>query len=149
MTAPEPYNDAFLISIARRATQCLDPDDSPNEEATIYTALGVSIFRNWLSYSDSPSESTGEIVGVCYRELVRELTPQRLKCAQQLDHLDAAPYVALVLDILGSCAVKMSPVTGTGTMRPDLRDKFDEIEEFILEEYNADRVLELKAATVH
>ncbi len=53
---------------------------------------------------------------------------------------DPAPYVALVLDILGSCAVKM---------RPDLKGKFDEFEESILEEYTVERALEKAAIRVH
>ena len=90
---------------------------------------------------------------------MRELTPKRLEYAQTEAAasqgceavrykkligplFDPAPYLALVLDILGSCAVRM---------RPDLRDKFDEIEEFILEEYTVERLSELKsvATTVH
>jgi len=51
--------------------------------------------------------------------------------------VDPAPYIALALDVLYRCAVRM---------RPDLRDKFDEIEEFILEEHTEKRRLELEAA---
>ncbi len=44
------------------------------------------------------------------------------------------------MDLLGSCAIKM---------RPDLEGKFlREIQEFILEEYTVERVLELSAAAV-
>jgi len=86
MTEKEPeYNDAFLLSIARRATQCLDPDDSPNDEGIIFTALGESVFTNWLGWNckdkldeddywdgiDTPERgSTREIAGVCYRGLL-------------------------------------------------------------------------------
>jgi len=61
--------------------------------------------------------------------------------AWQLPHPDPAPYLATVLDILCSCAVRM---------RPDLKGKFDrEIEGFMLEECTVERALELKAAAVH
>ena len=54
---------------------------------------------------------------------------------------EGTTYLALVLDILGSTAVKV---------RSDLKDKFtSDIEEFMLEEYTPERVLELKEANVH
>jgi len=70
------YDDAFLLSVAKSATGSLNPDDSPNEEAAIFTALGVSIFTSWLYQACGNHDNRdNHAMAICYRELMRELTP--------------------------------------------------------------------------
>ncbi len=148
------YDDDFFLKIAKRATRCFD---SPNGELPAYTALGLSIFVNWLFstrlYRDS---ATKTIIGGCCRELEREFSPQRLgrvqnEIVRQPEFMalipeplvDSAPYLTLTLEILGSTAAKMCP---------DLERKFlREIPKFVLEEYTVKRVRQFQsiATTVH
>jgi len=147
------FNDAFLLKIAKSATRCLN---SPNGEAPAYTALGLSIFTNWLFSTRFYRDNAMEIAEACCRELMREPIPKRLECVQEEiarqpefmalvpEHLvDPMPYLTLTLEVLGSTAVRMCP---------DLERKFlREISEFILEEYTVERVRQLQkaAVTVH
>jgi len=151
------YDDDFFLKIAKSATRCFDPDDSPNGELPAYTALGLSIFVSWLFstrlYRNSARKA---IIGACCRELEREFSPQRLgrvqnEIVRQPEFMalipeplvDSAPYLTLTLEILGSTAVKMCP---------DLERKFlREMPEFVLEEYTVKRVRQFQsiATTVH
>ncbi len=151
------YGDDLLLKVAKNATRCFDPDDSPNGELPAYTALGLSMFVNWLFstrlYRDSARKA---IIGACCRELEREFSPQRLEgvqneIARQPEFMalipeplvDSTPYLTLTLEILGSTAVRMCP---------DLERKLlREMSEFVLEEYTVKRVMQLQSAatTIH
>jgi len=154
MKAPlQQYDDAFLLSVAKRATRCFD---SLNGELPAYTALGLSIFVNWLFSTRLYRDSAKTIIGACCRELVREFSPQRLgrvqdEIVRQPEFMalipeplvDSTPYLTLTLDILGCTAVRMCP---------DLERKLlREMSEFVLEEYTVERVRQFQsmATTVH
>ena len=146
--------DDFFLKIAKSATRCFD---SPNGELPAYTALGLSIFVNWLFSTRLYRESaTKTIIGACCRELEREFSPQRLgrvqnEIVRQPEFMalipeplvDSAPYLTLTLEILVSAAVRMCP---------DLERKFlREMPEFVLKEYTVKRVRQFQsiATTVH
>ena len=147
------YDDDFFLKIAKSATRCFD---SLNGEVPAYTALGLSIFVNWLFSTRLYRDSAKTIIGACCRELEREFSPQRLgrvqnEIARQPEFMalipeplvDSTPYLTLTLDILGCTAVRMCP---------DLERKFlREMSGFVLEEYTVKRVRQFQsiATTVH
>ena len=147
------YDDDFFLKIAKSATRCFD---SLNGELPAYTALGLSIFVNWLFSTRLYRDSAKTIIGACCRELVREFSPQRLgrvqdEIVRQPEFMalvpeplvDSTPYLTLTLEILGSTAVRMCP---------DLERKLlREMSGFVLEEYTVKRVRQFQsiATTVH